>query len=180
MTLDRIDLEIIAALQKNARLSNKELAARAGLAPSSCHARVRALTRAGVLAGYHAQVTTGALGVTLEALVAVRMVKHSQGAFRALYDHMQSLEEVLAIYHVSGVNDLQVHVAVRDIRHLRDLIVERFANRPEVDHCETAVIYDLFQKYALPCYLPAPKPPGAGKGESRSNAPRRRRGGTRR
>jgi DNA-binding Lrp family transcriptional regulator len=50
------------------------------------------------------------------------------------------------------VNDLQVHVAVRDIHHLRSLIVERFASQPEVDHCETAVIYELHRTYQRPCY----------------------------
>ena len=68
--LDRTDCEILAELQKNARLSNKELAARIGLAPSSCLERVRRLASAGVLRGYHAQVDPGALGIGLEAMVA--------------------------------------------------------------------------------------------------------------
>ncbi|MCL4810568.1 MAG: AsnC family transcriptional regulator, partial [Thermoanaerobaculia bacterium] len=47
--LDRIDFVLLAALQKNVRLSNKELAARAGLAPSSCLHRIQRLRAAGVL-----------------------------------------------------------------------------------------------------------------------------------
>ena len=152
MRLDRIDHEIIAALQNNSRLTNKELAARIGLAPSSCLERVRALTRAKVLVGFHAEVARPAMGIGLEALMAVRLVRHSRKAFRALYAHMLSLPEVLTVFHVSGVNDLQVHVAVRDIQHLRDLTVENFAARPEIDHCETAVIYDLHRRHQLPCY----------------------------
>jgi DNA-binding Lrp family transcriptional regulator len=154
MTLDRIDFGILTALQNNARLSNKELASEVGLAPSSCLERVRALTRAGVLRGAHIAVDPAALGIGLEALVAVRLVKHSRAAFRSLYAHMLSLPEVLATYHVSGLNDLQVHVAVRDIHHLRELIVEKIASRPEVDHCETSIIFDSQRKHQLPCYLP--------------------------
>lgn len=152
MPLDRIDFAIVGALQNNARLSNKELAAKAGLAPSSCLERVRALTRAGVLKGHHADVSAAALGIGLESLVAVRLVKHAKETFRRLYAHLLSLPEVLAVFHVSGVNDLQVHVAVRDIDHLRDLIVEKFAGRPEVDHCETAVIFGLYRKHQWPAY----------------------------
>jgi DNA-binding Lrp family transcriptional regulator len=152
MTLDRIDFAIVAALQNNARLSNKELAARAGLAPSSCLERVRALTRAGVLRGHHAEVSAAALGIGLEALVAVRLNKHAKQTFKSLYAHLLSLPEVLAIFHVSGENDLQVHVAVRDIRHLRDLIVERFAGRSEVGHCETSVLFDVYRKHQWPSY----------------------------
>src|SRR5438094_946158 len=108
MTLDRTDFEIVAALQNDARLTNKELANKIGLAPSSCLERVRALARAGILKGYHADVATAALGIGLEALVAIRLVKHSREAFRSLYGHMLSLPEVLTVFHVSGVNDLQV------------------------------------------------------------------------
>ncbi|OGA50214.1 MAG: hypothetical protein A3G25_05770 [Betaproteobacteria bacterium RIFCSPLOWO2_12_FULL_63_13] len=152
MPIDRIDFVILAALQNNARLSNKELSARIGLAPSSCLERVRALTRSGVLQGAHAEVSGAALGIGLEALVAIRLVKHSREAFRRLYAHLRSLPEVLCVFHVSGVNDLQVHVAVRDVHHLRSLIVERFAIRPEVDHCETSLIFELHRKHQWPSY----------------------------
>lgn len=152
MTLDRIDFVILTALQNNARLSNKELAAKVGLAPSSCLQRVRHLTRSGVLQGHHADVASSALGIGLEALVAIRLVRHSREVFRRLNAYLRAMPEVLCIYHVSGVNDLQVHVAVRDIQHLRDLVVERFAIRSEVDHCETAVIYELHRTHQRPCY----------------------------
>jgi DNA-binding Lrp family transcriptional regulator len=151
--MDRIDFAILAALQNNARLSNKELAAHVGLAPSSCLERVRVLTRRGVIQGSHAEVSSAALGIGVEALVAIRLVKHSREAFRRFYGHLRLLPEVLCVFHVTGVNDLQIHVAVRDIHHLRTLIVERFATRPEVDHCETAVIYELHRTHQWPCYV---------------------------
>ena len=172
MALDRIDFAILAALQNNARLSNKELAARAGLAPSSCLERVRTLQRAGVLEGHHTEVSAAALGIGLTSLVAVRLVKHAKETFRRLYSHLLSLPEVLAIFHVSGVNDLQVHVAVRDIDHLRDLIVEKFAGRPEVDHCETAVIFGLYRKHQWPMLRRALTPPSASRRRARAR-PRR-------
>ena len=54
--MDRIDRAILAELQNDARLSNKQLAAQVGLAPSSCLERVRRLERAGILIGAHAEV----------------------------------------------------------------------------------------------------------------------------
>jgi DNA-binding Lrp family transcriptional regulator len=163
MALDRIDFEILAALQNDARTPNKALAHRVGLAPSSCLERVRALHRSGVLKGHHAEVAPAAFGIGLEALVAVRLVRHRREVFRALYAHLRSLPEVLAVFHVSGVNDLQLHVAVRDIQHLRDLIVEKIATRTEVDHCETSVIYELHRKHGLPCYVAQDGGPGSPK-----------------
>ena len=64
--MDRIDFGIISELQNNARLSNKELAARVKLAPSSCLERTRRLTADGVLRGFHAEVDPAALGVGLQ------------------------------------------------------------------------------------------------------------------
>jgi DNA-binding Lrp family transcriptional regulator len=169
MRLDRIDFGIVAALQNNARMSNKELAAAVGLAPSSCLERVRALTTAGIVKGHHAEVAAAALGIGLEALVAVRLVRHAKATFRRLYTHLLSLPEVLAVYHVSGVNDLQVHIAVRDIDHLRDFIVEKLAGRAEVDHCETAVVFELYRKHQWPCYaMPADPQPSSRRTRARA------------
>jgi DNA-binding Lrp family transcriptional regulator len=117
--LDRIDHEILAALQKNARLSNKELAAEVGLAPSSCLARVARLIRDGVLRGFHADVDPKALGIGLEALVFVRVVRHQSALMAGLWDHLISLPEVREVYYVAGSHDLVVHVVVRDVEHLR-------------------------------------------------------------
>ena len=143
--LDRIDLAIIAALQKNARLSNKELAAKVNLAPSSCLARVRKLMETKVLEGFHAEVNPGALGVSLQAIIAVRLRRHSRVKFRSLYAHIRQFPEVLQVFHVSGLNDLLLHVAVRDVAHLRDLIVDELATRSEVANCETSVIFSLLR-----------------------------------
>jgi DNA-binding Lrp family transcriptional regulator len=70
--LDRTDRALVAALQKNARVSNKDLATLVGLAPSTCLERVRALRARGVIRGFHAEVDHAALGRSLEAIVAVR------------------------------------------------------------------------------------------------------------
>ena len=66
--LDRIDFEILAQLQNDARLSNKELAARVHLAPSSCLERVRRLRRLGAITGFHATVDPEVLGIALQAM----------------------------------------------------------------------------------------------------------------
>lgn len=142
VALDRTDHALVAALQQDARLSNKELAARVGLAPSSCLERVRRLVRTGVLAGFHADVDPRALGVALEAMVAVRLVRHGRGEYEAFRRHALSLPEARAVFHVAGATDFLVHVAVRDSDHLRELILAAFTARPEVAHVETSLIFE--------------------------------------
>ena len=74
--LDRTDRAIVALLQHDSRLSNKELAARVGIAQSTCSERVRRLERSGVFAGFHAEVDLAQLGVGLQAMIAVRLQRH--------------------------------------------------------------------------------------------------------
>lgn len=154
MTLDRIDFEILEALQNDGRLSNKELAAKAGLAPSSCLSRVRRLREEGVLRGVHTELDPAAVGVTLQAMIALRMRDHGRAAARSLHDFLLALPEVVAFYNVSGADDFLVHVAVRDVAHLRRLSWDEIASRPEVGHIETAVIFEHFARKGLPIYRP--------------------------
>lgn len=152
MELDRIDCALIEHLQKDARLSNKELAAAVGLAPSSCLARVQRLRAEGVLTGAHAEVNPDALGVGLQALIAVQLRQHSRAQVKAFWKHALGLPEVLAVFHVAGTHDFQVHVAVRDAHHLRDLALDAFTTRPEVAHIQTSLIFEWAKGKVMPNY----------------------------
>ena len=152
MNLDRIDCDILALLQKDARLSNKELAAAVGLAPSSCLARVQRLRSEGVLRGAHAEVDPQALGVGLQALIAVQLRQHSRAQVKAFWKHALGLPEVLSIFHVAGTHDFQVHVAVRDAHHLRDLALDAFTTRTEVAHIQTSLIFEWAKGQVMPNY----------------------------
>ncbi|MBA3853485.1 MAG: ArsR family transcriptional regulator [Gemmatimonas sp.] len=147
--LDRTDRLILAHLQHNARLSNKELSAKVELSPSSCLARVRRLELSGVLRGYHAEAALEAFGVTLQAMVAVRLEKHVRTAITAFERHLGTLPEVLAWHHVAGANDYLVHVAVRDAAHLREFVLTAFAGRTEVAHLETNLIFSHQRRVAF-------------------------------
>jgi DNA-binding Lrp family transcriptional regulator len=140
--LDRIDFGLLEALLENARLTNKELAARVGLAPSTCLERVRRLRRLGVIRGYHADVDPGALGVGLQAIVAVRLHQHARELFTSFRDHLIQRPEVVSLYHVGGSADFLVHVAVRDTDHLRDFAFDELTSRPEVTHIETSLVFE--------------------------------------
>ena len=155
-TLDRIDRQLVAALRKNARLSNKELAARVGLSASSCLERVRRLESRGVLRGYHAEVDPRALGVGLQAVVAVRLSRHSRALVDSFREHVLGTPEVRMVYHVAGASDFLLHVAVRDPEHLRELVLSAFTVRPEVAHVETALIFEQLRNPELPFFSGSP------------------------
>ena len=153
--MDRIDRQILAALQEDGRLSNKELAALVGLAPSSCLERVRRLTASGALRTFRADVDPAALGIGLQAMVAIRTQRHSRDEHAALYDHLVGHEEVVALYDMAGADDFLVHVAVRDVDHLQKLIWESVTSRPEVAHVQTSLIFSHTRSRRLPDYSDA-------------------------
>ena len=149
-SLDRIDFDILAALQKEGRLSNKELAAHVDLAPSTCLERVRKLEEHGALKGYHAEADPSALGIRLQAMIAVRLQKHSRDLVEEFRGYVLGLAEVLSIYHIGGEHDFLIHVAARDAEDLRDLALDRFTTRPEVEHLETSLIFEHARRWQLP------------------------------
>ena len=148
--LDRIDFELIVALQNNARLSNKELAARVQLAPSSCLERVRRLERRGLFRGFHAEVDPHVFGIGLQALVFVRLIRHSREKVEAFRRYVLELPEAVALFHVTGKFDFLVRVAVRDADHLRNLTMDAFTTRSEVSHLETHLIFEHVRKAGFP------------------------------
>jgi DNA-binding Lrp family transcriptional regulator len=149
MRLDRIDRELVVALQKNARTSNKDLAELVGLAPSTCLERLRRLRDRGVLRGFHAEVDLGLLGRRTEAMLAVRLRTHDRAPISSFYDHVVNLPESVAVMHVSGGTDYLIHVAVRDTEHLRILVLDEITARQEVEHVETQLIFEHVRKRAI-------------------------------
>ncbi|NCG20518.1 MAG: AsnC family transcriptional regulator [Rhodobacterales bacterium] len=156
--LDAIDLQILARLQNNARISNKELSAFVGLSPSSCLRRVRSLEVQGALRGYNASVAPAAMGVGLQAMVSVQLRDHSRQMFNEFRVHLKSLPEVLASYSLGGDDDFLIHVAVRDAQHLYDVTMDHLATRPEVGHMKTAVIFAHDDSPGLPLLRDSQKP----------------------
>jgi DNA-binding Lrp family transcriptional regulator len=139
--LDRTDQAIVAALQNDARLPNKQLAELVGLAPSTCLERVRALRARGVIRGFHADIDRSALGRALEAIVAVRVRPHSRAHVDAFWTYALALPEVIEVFHVTGADDFLLHVALADTDALRNFVLDRLTVRPEIGHVETRLIF---------------------------------------
>ena len=148
--LDRIDFEILGLLQKNARMTNKDLAETVGIAPSTCLERVRRMVDSGVIRGFHADVDPAALGVALQAIIAVRLRQHMRKMVDSFHDHIINLPEVRGVFHITGSDDYLVHVAVKDSNHLRDLALDCFTTRPEVDHIQTRLIFEYTPTWRMP------------------------------
>lgn len=151
-TLDRIDVALIRLLQNDARRSNKELAAAVGLAPSTCLERVRRLHEAGVVTGSTVAVDPRAVGVGLEAMIRIRLRRTRRGALQDVLHVLLERPEVVAVHHLSGLDDLLVQVAVRDSDHLRDLALEVVGDHPEVGDVQTSLVFESWANRPMPVF----------------------------
>lgn len=140
--MDRIDRAILAALANDGRLSNKELAASVGLAPSSCHERLRKLMDSGAIRGFFADIDPAALGYAIEAMIAVRLRQHTREAYERFRSYVLELPEVVGVFHMSGEDDFLVHVVAKDPQHLREIATDRLMVREEVGHIETGLVFE--------------------------------------
>lgn len=153
MQLDRIDAEILRLLQNDSRLSNKQIAAQVGLAPSSVHDRLKRLWSEGVLTGAYVEVAPKAMGVGLEALLLIELSKHERATVDRLMEEVVHIPEVRSAHLITGRYDLVVHVVARDTQHLKDLALDHFTNRPGVTRIETSIIYETRVRHELPMLL---------------------------
>ena len=154
-TLDRIDYQIVRLLRNNARLSNKQLAEKVGIAPSTCLVRTRMLQQSGTLTGFKAEVNPARLGVGLQAMISVRLKRHYKPDVEAFRQHALELPEVVRLYHVAGPIDFLVHVWTKDSEHLRNLAMTAFTSREEVSHIETELIFEHVSCQDLPTFIDA-------------------------
>ncbi|MEC8554884.1 MAG: Lrp/AsnC family transcriptional regulator [Planctomycetota bacterium] len=155
MGFDQIDFEILRELQNNARISNKDLAEKNGIAPSTCLERVRRLKEEGVIQNFRAQVSAKALGVGVQAMIFIRLQQHAKISFENLCKEISQIEEVINVYLLAGNIDLLVHVAVRDVEHLRSVILDTFTVRYDPAHMETSIIFQIEHSHELPIYRAA-------------------------
>lgn len=140
--LDATDRAILRRLRDDARIPNNALAEAVGIAPSTCLARVRTLREQGVIRGFHADIDPAALGLTLQAMIAVRVQSGARGEMLAFAQRIARRPEVLDLYFVAGADDFLIHVATRDTDGLRTFVVDQLSARPEVSSTETSLIFE--------------------------------------
>lgn len=140
-SLDAADTRLVQLLVHDARTPNVELAAAAGIAPSTCLNRVRSLRERGVILGYHAEIDNEALGLRVEAFVMVQLRSGDRSHIRDLTQRLAQLPGVLNVYFMAGANDFQLHVACASTSALSDFVLDNVSSMPDVALTETHLIF---------------------------------------
>jgi DNA-binding Lrp family transcriptional regulator len=137
--LDDLDLRIIAALRADGRLSVRALAADLHVSRANAYARIDRLEKAGVITGYTATINPQKYGYGLSAYV---FLKISQQSWKSVSSQVLSIPEVDHAALVSGEHDIMLLVRTRDAASLRDVVLTRLHDMPEIAATQTILIFE--------------------------------------
>jgi len=152
MNLDKIDKQILQELQKNARISNLELAEKVNLSPTPCARRVKQLEQTGVIKSHVTLLNPEVLGLNLMAMISVTMDKHTSDRFEKFETAAADLPEVLECYVVTGQDsDFLIKVLVNDMRHYEEFLLRRLTKLEGVSGVHSSfVLRQAIDKNQLP------------------------------
>jgi DNA-binding Lrp family transcriptional regulator len=140
--IDDVDRRILTTLHGNARISNSALADLVGIAPSTCHGRVRRLQELGVIRGFYTDIDPAAIGLSLQAMISVSLQSNARGRIRNFIQHIRRKPQVMDVYFLAGGDDFILHVAARDTDDLRSFVVENLNADADVAGTQTSLIFE--------------------------------------
>ena len=117
--IDDIDMQLLAELEEDARLSNAELGRRVGLSAPAVAERIARLVESGAITGFHAAVDPRALGLTLSAILRIRPAPRELPKVAQL---ARDTPEVVECHRITGEDCFFMKLHVRDVEHLEEVI----------------------------------------------------------
>ena len=137
--LDQIDRVIIHELQEDGRMTNVDLAKKAGLTAPPCLRRVRALEEAGVIESYHAKLNSTALGygITVFALVSLR--SQAEDDLKLFEAHVAELPEIRECHMLNGEIDFILKIVAHDLQAFQQFLTSKLTTAPNVASVKTSL-----------------------------------------
>ncbi|MFT6845843.1 MAG: Lrp/AsnC family leucine-responsive transcriptional regulator [Flavobacteriales bacterium] len=138
--IDEIDKKILALLQENSRITNKELSEQLGLSTTPIFERVKKLEKSGLINKYVAILDRKLAGKELLALIAISLQKHSKPLIESFIKQINALPEILEFFHTTGKSDFIIKVAIADMDEYQDFIINKLSAIDEVANLETSFV----------------------------------------
>ncbi len=138
MELDRIDLAMLDALQRDGRMSNAALAETVGLSQSACSRRLDLLERSGVITGYHAKLSNAALGNRMTAIVHISLSGQFEKTLSDFEAAVKRCPNVLSCHLMSGEYDYILRIAARDLQDYERIHRDWLTAMPHVTKINSA------------------------------------------
>jgi len=138
--MDKIDRKILNLMQRDASLTNVEMAERIGLSPSSCLRRVQRLTKSGIIDRIVAILNPAKAGRGIKALVSVELKLHGEQQMRRFLDLARTEEAVTHAYAITGDMDVMLMLRLTDMEEFDALCDRLFRDQTNVARFITMVV----------------------------------------
>jgi DNA-binding Lrp family transcriptional regulator len=139
--LDRIDRRILNDLQAEGRMTNVELAERAGISAPPCLRRVRALERAGIIKGYHADLSAEALGYSVSVFALVGLNSQAETDLKAFEEMIAGWEQVRECHMLAGEADFLLKIVAETWDEYQKFLTTRLTSAPNVSHVKSMMVF---------------------------------------
>ena len=137
--LDRIDRRILRDLQADGRMTNVDLAKRAGISAPPCLRRVRALEESGYIRGYHADINPEALGFGVTIFAQVGLASQAEADLKAFEELVRSWPEVREGHMLAGETDFLMKVVATDWDAYQKFLTTQLTTAPNVSQVKSAL-----------------------------------------
>jgi DNA-binding Lrp family transcriptional regulator len=137
--LDKIDRIILNKLLENGRMTNVELAERAGISAPPCLRRVRALEENGIIQGYHARLNPVILGYHVTVFAHVGLENQHDDLIRQFEEIVQTWDMVRECHLISGDSDFILKIVARDWDHYQKFLTTKLTAAPNVKHVKSSI-----------------------------------------
>ena len=140
MSLDQTDYRILKRLQEEGRITNLQLSNEVGLSPGPTLERVKKLEKNGYINSYHAKLDNKKLGLGIEALIMINLVRQVDNAISDFKQSINNIPEIVECYQITGNADYVVKVIVKDIEAFEKLIANKFSKMEQIGQMQSMVI----------------------------------------
>jgi Lrp/AsnC family leucine-responsive transcriptional regulator len=148
MEFDRFDSRILAALQRDGRLSVVELAETIGLSPTPCARRVKALESSGAIEDYAAILNPARVGLKVLAIVQVKLTEHTDETVARFEKEILLIEEVTKCFAMTGSYDFILEVYGEDLEALSNVVLKKLIRVPNVRDMQSSVVLATVKRTA--------------------------------
>jgi Lrp/AsnC family transcriptional regulator, leucine-responsive regulatory protein len=142
IALDEADRRLLIAVQRDASVSQAELAEQAGVSPSQVSRRLAALKEKGVLRGVVGVLEPKLAGLTCSAIIRVRLRDHAAANVREFRDLMKRMEEVTLCVMTTGESDYLMKIVARDLPHFQEIVQVKLLRCAAIAHMESSIVLE--------------------------------------
>jgi Lrp/AsnC family leucine-responsive transcriptional regulator len=143
--LDQLDRSILKTLQKNGKITNKDLAEEIGLSPAPTLERVKKLEKSGIIKSYHAELDSQKLGLGVNTYIQISLKGHNKTNIDIFTKTIDKIDEVIECHHVTGSGDFLLRVVAKDIPSYQLFMLEKISDIEVVASLQTMVILSTFK-----------------------------------